>query len=181
MIETFITFSQQAEPFADFRLAYDQPEALQEIVGSSRVKSFTSIGCHSSQSIIALWHSVDKKSLEHQPVVWLDSEGSPSCTFAQDFGLFLQLLPYDFGLLYDILSTYSFLQETPSRYDEFATRYNSVYCEQQLTKARSKYKGHAAYCEWLIKYKPILAGNEVYAAVIDSARKFPGLEKWLYP
>jgi hypothetical protein len=54
--------------------------------------------------VVAIYQRQPNAAPDTQPVVWLDSEGSPNGIFARDLNAFLRIIPFGSGLVYDVLA-----------------------------------------------------------------------------
>lgn len=179
MLKRFRSFcTEVGGEFSDFQVVEDGEKWLKRLVPATAVPSFQVIGRQKNGSLICFWQHQENLSLAKQPVVWLDSEGSPQAVFAPDFPTFLSLLPYDTGAIYDMIAAWeAFLDpddEVRSPKERFTTEEFKMYVEM----SQKNYPQYDRFIEWLAEMEIKVAKNP--AQVVGKAiQKSPKLKEWL--
>lgn len=169
-----------ANPFNSFKFEYKNQSLLNEYCSSSKMNSLIVIGFHTSHSVVAIWKIEESKSEFENPIVWVDSEGSPLSVIASSFKDFLSILPYGVEYVYDIISSYESIRLNPSRKDEFSKKYNLETNQLKLEENFSKN-------EKLKKFTSLLEqefGTEIepdpFSKVVQAINSFPNFEEWFF-
>ena len=137
------------------------------------------IGIHKSGSLIAIWQLNNTLNILENPIVWIDSEGSPLCVIAINYLEFLSILPYGVGLFYDVISSWDWIKLNNERYNEFSEKFNLSYCESLLTQNK------LIYYETFIKIELILKKNKMnieknpFSKIIKAIENNADFEAWL--
>jgi hypothetical protein len=139
--------------------------------------AFTAIGMNGAHSVIAQWDAPSRSAGEW-PIVWLDSEGTPTGVFANNFAEFLSILPY--GMIYIKHIIYSIQREEgdPDIAQFQQNRFTVAAAQQALEEHRKNYPGSHLYLSWLHQMGLQEAANP--ALLIRQAyQQHTKLEKWL--
>jgi hypothetical protein len=176
----FIDFMNQIdEKFADFYITKTGTEKLSTLIGKENAKFFDVIGAHSSHSLICHWQYEKGIPIERQPVVWLDSEGWPNGVFAQDLRIFISLLPYDTGFLYDIISSWMCYKENSESVLNPNEKYTKDDLKRMLDSARQRYGAYSKFLKWLDREMNIRICDDPVGLIGKAMESYPDLSKWL--
>lgn len=175
-LSKFLTYCQEAEqPFADFYPVTAEPNFIKTLVPDAVAQHLTIIGKHGSGSLIAFWHYKPEVNLEALPLVWLDSEGSPSAVFAANYLDFLALLPYGTGFIYDVLSSWTYFLEEPGSYKNPAKKFTAKRLEFYLAFCRDSFSGYDPFIQWLDSSLQIKKHSDPVNAIGNAYKSFPKL------
>jgi hypothetical protein len=132
LIEKYEQFLEKvsADPF-DFRVY--QHLKLFENFNQAIAAHMEPWGSNKAGCLVCCWK--EGPSMEEYPVIWLDSEGTPDCVFADNTHTFFQLLPYGTGHLYDIIMGCERFVNNPGSFPSPELSFSNSYAQlQQNTK-----------------------------------------------
>jgi hypothetical protein len=151
LLTAFADFCEKAtEEFSDFELVRNPEQKLKNLLNNQGlVEHFQVIGRHGTGSLIAFWRDDKNIDFARSPIVWLSSEGFPNSVLANSFADFLSILPYDTGLIWDVLSNYYNHKESPDLQSSPEEKFTPDEIASYLTAAKKRYNGHSQLVDWL--------------------------------
>jgi hypothetical protein len=143
-----------------------------------QIDAFEAIGMMNASSLIAFWQESGPSAVE-RPIVYIDSEGSPTAVFAGSFADFLTLLPYGTRFLYKVINQSERARANPAllgiRFQPITLADAQVALEFQ----QHKYPQHAQYVEWLTIVAGLVIAPDPVALMEQAYQQHTSLEKWL--
>lgn len=88
--------------YTDYNFAVQNSPGLS--LAGPLAAQITPVAGNKAGCVVAIYRREPAAPPETQPLVWLDSEGSPNGIFAQHLNAFLCLIPFGSGLIYDVLT-----------------------------------------------------------------------------
>ncbi len=164
--------------FSDFQIVEDGEKWLKRLVPATAVPFFQVIGRQKNGSLICFWQHQENLSLTKQPVVWLDSEGSPQAVFAPDFPTFLTLLPYDTGGIYDMLAAWERFLDPDEEGASPKKRFTKGKFNMYVEMSQKNYPKYDRFIEWLAEMNIAVAKNPVNV-IGKAVQESPKLKEWL--
>jgi hypothetical protein len=180
LITNFYDFLKINGQVADFEPGWKDLDLIHNLVPPSRISELIPLGMHGSQSVIAIWNISATEDMESQPIVWIDSEGSPREVFANSFRDFLALLTYDTNSWYDYITAWQQYLDSPSEYQQLFERYNSdtLTPKDQLASADATYSDHQAYLQW-VSSLGIDIPDHPFRVIGQAMQASPRFSQWL--
>lgn len=179
LIKDFYDFFEKNMWVADFEPCYDCPHLLEDLIPEEKKPSFITLGMNKSHSVFAIWTIIKATKIEDQPIVWIDSEGSPYEVFASGFKELLALIPYDTVSLYNYISAWNQYLDDPNNYQHLLKKYNNPSLfKEQLAHAASTHHPHQAYMKWIDARQIILSENP-FMDIGKAMQAYPRLSQWL--
>ena len=179
-LQCFLEFCRTVEgPFCDFEDVENGNELLKPLLKPEAESYFTVIGMQKSHSLICFWKYKDNVSLQEQPIVWLDSEGTPNAVFAPNFRDLLSLLPYNTGAIYDWIAYWEDYLDAPSEQESPAEYFTSEQIQMSVERSREKNPFCGQFINWLREEMNIEPATQPVALVGEAMQSFPRLRQWL--
>jgi hypothetical protein len=179
--EQFATTPDYAYEWDDFEpLAPDEFPEFYSSVGDGRPaleEAFVAIGMNGAHCVIAQWDAPSRVVAEW-PIVWVDSEGSPTGVFANAFSEFLTILPYGTVFIYNSLFKIQQMERKPELAQYQEDFFTIEAAQQALEEHQQNHPGSQLYLSWLHQIGLEKAANP--ALLIRQAyQRHTKLEKWL--
>ncbi|MBD1808385.1 hypothetical protein H6F98_23435 [Microcoleus sp. FACHB-SPT15] len=179
-LQRFFEFCRTVEGlFCDFEDVENGNKLLTSLLKSEAEPYFTVIGIQKSHSLMCFWKYNDSVSLQEQPIVWLDSEGTPNAVFASNFRDFLSLLPYDTGAIYDWIASWERYLDNPSSQQTPIERFTNERIEMYIEMSREDNPFRDQFINWLREEINIEPATQPVALVGEAIQSFPRLSQWL--
>ncbi len=179
LLDQFVTFyTEVGGGFGDFQLVNDTKKILNSIISVTAAPFFQVIGRQKSGSLVSFWQYQENKPLSEQPVIWLDSEGSPNAVFAPNLQAFLSLLPYDTGIIYDITVDWEKFLNSNRKKVTPKNRYSSKDFIRYIKMSRENNPTHDQFIAWL-RGMDIAVANDPVDVIGKAMQRFPNLKDWL--
>lgn len=137
------------------------------------------IGIQKNGSLICFWSYEDNLSIEQQPIVWLDSEGSPNSVFSSDLPTFLSLLPYNTGAIYDVLFAWEEYWSSPKKRKTPISQFTAKKMKMYLEMCRENHPFHQQFVEWLRAEICVEPAVKPAQNIGEAIERFPRLGIWL--
>lgn len=178
-LQSFYEFCRTVDgPFCDFEVVENEKQWLNSLLLPEAESFLKVIGMQKNGSLICFWSYEDELSLEQQPIVWLDSEGSPNAVFASNILSFLSILPYDTGAIYDVLFAWqeywSSSRKRKKPTSEFAKK-----MKMYLEMSQEDYPFHNQFVEWLRTEIGLEPATNPAQLIGEAVEHFPRLDVWL--
>lgn len=161
----------------DFEKNFDGQESLNSFFENEARDKFIVIGQHPSHSLIAYW-ILPKHDISNAPIVWLDSEGSPMCVFCSSIQEFLSLLPYNTGMIYDIICAWQRYLKNPSKITPSA-RFDQSVLDENLQELESSFPSYKNFTDYITNVIGVSRAVDPVKIIGDSIQKFPSLEDYI--
>jgi hypothetical protein len=179
-LQQFFEFCRKVgNQFCDFEEVDNRQELLTSLLKSEAESYFTVIGMQKSNSLICFWKYQDNVSLKEQPIVWLDSEGSPNAVVASNFNDFLSLLPYDTGAIYDWIAAWERYWDSPSQQQNPIESFTTDRVEMYVEMSRENNHCREEFVNWLREEIDIQPAPQPVALIGKASERFPRLSQWL--
>jgi hypothetical protein len=179
-LQYFSEFCKKVEnQFCDFEEIQDGQKILTSLLKSEVTSYFTVIGMQKSSSLICFWKYKDNISLQEQPIVWLDSEGSPNAVIASNFKDFLSLLPYDTGAIYDWIAAWERYLDNSTEQEIPTERFTIDRINRYLAMSDESNPCHQEFVNWLRTEMHIELADRPVALIGNAIESFPRLSQWL--
>lgn len=175
----FAFYNEVAGTFCDFTPVQDKQKWLNKLLVAEAQPYFKVIGKQKSGSLICFWLIRDELSPEDQPVVWLDSEGSPRSVFASDFQEFLSLLPYDTGAIYDLIAAWDRAENTQVNSTSVSKKFSKKRLQMYVEMCQNNYTHYNEFVTWLRETLGIEPALSPATVVKKTIQEFPSLNTWL--
>jgi hypothetical protein len=166
--------------FKGFRFDLGNNKLLEEFISNEKKNSLWVIGKHSSGSLIASWQNDGTSNKLENPIVWIDSEGSPICVIADNYLQFLSILPYGIVLFYDIVSTWESIKSNKERFSEFSEKFNLSYCKSLLAENDNFNKDSITKIDKIINENKISIETNPFTKIIKAIENNTDFEAWLF-
>ncbi len=143
-----------------------------------QVDAFEAIGMTNSSSLIAFWQEPGLATAE-RPVVYIDSEGSPTTVFADSFADFLAVLPYGTKFLYKVIDQSERARANPALLGNIFQPITLADAQAALKFQQQQYPLHARYVDWLTTVAGLVLAPDPVALMEQTYQQHTNLEKWL--
>lgn len=179
LLSEFLAFYEKiGGEFCDFQTVTDSKRWLNTLVPAA-AESLQVIGRQKSGSLICFWQQSPQHASEiDRPVVWLDSEGSPFSVFAPNFHTFLSLLPYDTGMIYDMVTAWEEYLETGDDWVVSTERFSDDKLKMYMDMTRENYPHYEQFIDWL-KETGVEIANAPVQVIGEAIKNLPQLREWL--
>lgn len=163
----------------DFEALEDGQDQLNDLCEGVDTSALTVLGQHGSASLMAIWRRDPSAALETQPVVWMDSEGSPNFVIAACFADFVRLLPYGTGTLYDLTRKAERAARKPAgspRAQDLEPAYFAAELQENLENEDEE--GLHALVKWLAD-NGLAVETDPFAYALEVARQGMDFDAWI--
>lgn len=179
-LQRFTEFCKNVEnQFCDFEEVENGKELLISLLKPEITSCFTVIGMQKSNSLICFWEYKDNVFLQEQPIVWLDSEGSPNAVIASNFKDFLSILPYDTGAIYDWTAAWEGYWDNSIQQEIPTERFTVDRVNMYLAMSDESNPCHQEFVNWLRTEMHIELADQPVALIGEASKRFPRLSQWL--
>jgi hypothetical protein len=141
-------------------------------------QAFEAIGMTNSASLIAFWQEPNLVGIE-RPIVYIDSEGSPTSVFADSFADFLTLLPYGTDFLYAIINQSERVRARPELLGTVYKPFTPIDAQEALEINQQEYPEQKQYMEWLTTVAGLAIAPDPVSLMEQAYQQHTNLEKWL--
>jgi hypothetical protein len=141
-------------------------------------QALEAIGMTNSASLIAFWQEPNLLGTE-RPIIYIDSEGSPTSVFADSFADFLTLLPYGTDFLYNVINQ---SERVRARLELLGTVYKpftSIDAREALEINQQEYPMQKHYLDWLTTVAGLAIAPDPVSLMERAYQQHMNLEKWL--
>jgi len=146
---------------------------------AGQADTFEAIGMVNSASLLAFWQEPGLSSAAERPIVYIDSEGSPTTVFADSFADFLTLLPYGTEFLYKIINQMERARANPHLLGVRFQPITPADAQAALAANRQEYSLHAQYVEWLRTVAGLAVAPDPVGLIEQAFQRHTNLETWL--
>lgn len=164
--------------FCDFQVVANGEKLLKTLIPAAAIPFLHVIGRQKNGSLICFWQQFAQQNLIDQPIVWLDSEGSPFSVFASNFHVFLSLLPYDTGSIYDMIAAWEEYAETGEDWIVSVDRFSADTLKMYEDMAQNNYPHHEQFINWL-KKMGVEPASDPFSLIGKAIEQLPALRTWL--
>lgn len=154
-------------------------ERILRLVGSQLSADLIPLFTMANGGVIAVWIQNKSLSLENQPIVWLDSEGSPSEVFAENLDSLFALLHYSQGSIYDVIFANQMNEEDPELFESAIKRFSLEEFTQAAAEDWDENETLNSFHNWLEANLGVSIEENPIERITNATKSFPSFQKLL--
>lgn len=160
----------QPEKSIDFSPAGPTPGAA--LVPADKLPQLKVLGQNAAGCLVVAWKEKETDDFyTNAPIAWMDSEGSPAAVFAASLAEFFQLLYFDTGFVFDVLSKLERKQAVKPM--------NAKDLDNYISDCYDYYPGYKAFTEFLQNDLKTAQPAHPDAIIQQAYNAHPGFSAWL--
>jgi hypothetical protein len=152
-------------------------ERIKSLVGDVVSEQLVPIFTMANGGVIAAWILSKESELSAQPIVWMDSEGSPSEVIATNINALIALLHHYLGSIYDVIFANQMHAEDPDLFRAASAKFPGDEFLRMTSENWQRKPELYEFHLWLEKNISIPMENDPVKSITEATQAFPSFQQ----